>query len=103
MCVFLDRRGLTGQRGFLCLKTRGIDQPGVGRDSVAGFKNNEIAGDQLASWNRLEAPLPDDTRHRHRHLAQGCQRSLGAKLLDKPKHTVEKDDGHDGRRVEPIV
>ena len=46
--MFFSRQGFAGQSSFLDLQPGSFDQPHIGRNDLARFQNDNIAGNQLA-------------------------------------------------------
>ena len=75
-----------------------LDQPRVGRNGVAFFDEDDVAGHELARRDALPLAVPNDVGVRRRHLAQRRHRLFRARLLDVAHERVEQHDGEDRDR-----
>ena len=100
--LLLDRDRLAGERGLVDLEINGLDQPGVGRDPVAGGQSDNVAGDELAGRDVSLLPIPQHGGGGRGHLAQGLDGPLGAILLHKPEEHGEEHDHGDHQRLEAV-
>lgn len=58
--VFGNRLRFSGQRGFIDGKTVFVDQPDIGRDTVAGSECDNVSGDDVFSRNGHALAIADD-------------------------------------------
>ena len=93
------RHALAGQGRFVGLKIRRFDEPGVGRDLVAGFDQDDVAGNDVMGCDPLSLAVANDGGFRRGQRHQGPHGLLGARLLDEAEHRVQDDDRHDDDRL----
>ena len=96
--VLGDWHAFAGQRRFVGVEIGVFDDAGVGRDLVAGFDEDDVAGDDLARRNALALAVAHDGGFRRRQRHQCAHRFFGARLLDEAEHRVEHDDERDDDR-----
>ena len=75
------------------------DQARIGRNGVALFDEDDVAGDELRRRNAPPLAVADHVGVRGRHLAQRRHRLLGARLLNVAHDRVEQHDGEDRDRL----
>ena len=97
--VLGDRQALARQRGLGRLERRRFDQPRVGRNGVAFFDEDDVAGDDIRGGDAASLAAADDGGVRGRHRAQGRHRRFGARFLHVAHGGVEQDDGEDRDRL----
>ena len=97
------RRGLTGQSGLDALEGRRVQQPGVGRDQVAGFQHDDVTDDDVCSGNRSDLAVAPYLGLGRGHALERRDRFLGLELLDKADDRVEDDDGEDGEGIHQLT
>ena len=93
--ILRHRQAFARERRFCRLQRGGLDQPRVGRNGVAFFDENDVAGHELGRRDALSGAVSDDIGVRRRHLAQRRHCLLRAGLLDVAHERVEKHDGED--------
>ena len=93
------RHALAGQRRFVGPQICRLDDPGVGRNLVAGLDKDDIAGNDVVGCNPLPLPIANHGRFRRGQRHQGPHRFLRAHLLDEAEHGVQDDDRHDDDRL----
>jgi hypothetical protein len=79
--LFINRRGLAGQHGFVNHHPFGFDQRPVGGNSVAGLDSCDIARNQLRARQMNEPSLAHHPDHRRGHFLQPRERRFGFTLL----------------------
>ena len=78
---------------------RRLQEAQVGRDDVALFEEQDVAGHDLASRHEPHLAVAHDTSLRAGHPLEGVHGLLGAVLLDEADDAVEDDDGQDDQGV----
>jgi len=115
--VALGERGVGGERGGLLahrLRFAGeqrivgaqfmlLDEAQIGRQAIAGGKQDDIAGNQLAGVELLAMARPAD-RYRGRHAArQRSQRPFGLGFLPIADQCIDQHDAEDDAGVDPFA
>ncbi len=100
--VLGDRQRLAGQRRFVRLHARGLQQAQVRRHQVAAFQQHDVAPHQP-----LRRQLPQTTGAAHAaggdaEPAQRLHGAHGAQLADKADDGVERDHRQDGDGLDPV-
>ena len=94
----IDGDGLAGEGGFLDLQAGTFNETAVCRDTVAGFQNHDVAGNQLVGVHDDLSAVPQDFTGGRRHGLQGFDGGLGLALLEHTQHRVQRhhhqDDAH---------
>jgi len=85
--------------GLVDLQVHGLEQPSIGRDTVARLQQHDVAGHQLDRAQLLHVPLAPHAHDRRLHGAQRRQRLLGLVFLEEPQGRVEHDNREDHNRV----
>ena len=93
-----QRHALAGQGRFIGLEIRDFDKPGVGRNLVAGFDLDDVAGNEVMGRDALSLAVADDGRFGRGKCHQRAHRFLGARLLDEAERRVQGDDHQDDDR-----
>ncbi len=81
----------------------GGDDPGIGRNAVAGFQQQHVAGHEMRGLHQrglAVAAHPGDGRQ---HVLQRRQRGLGPMFLEKAEQGVDEDDDGDDHGVLEIA
>ncbi len=93
------RMRFAGQRRFGDFGRMGDEDAGVGRHAVAGFEQQNVAGNQVDGGNHGLVPGPAHPGNRRQHVAQGGQRRLGPVLLEEAEGGVDEDDDGDDHGI----
>ena len=99
MGLLVDGLGLTGEGRLAQTQLRHLQQPGIGRHSIAGLEPNHITGHQLFTRQPLPFAIAAQGDQRLGHLAQGQQGLLSLAFLEVAKQGIEPDDQHDRDRI----
>ena len=75
-----------------------MNQPRVGRDGVAFFDMEDVAGYKLSRRDTLLRAIANDVGVGCRHLSQRRYRFLCARFLNVAHDRVEQHDREDGNR-----
>ena len=104
--VLLQSRGLlrhrlrlAGQRGLDALERGRLQEPGIGRDQVAGFQREDVTGDDSRGRNRSDLPIASHLGLGRGQLLERRDGLLRVELLVEADDGVEDDDGEDGDGV----
>ena len=79
---------LAGESGLLDLEVGGQNQTPVGGDSVSGFHENHVTGNEVVGGDRLHLAVASHTTRCREHLLQGFEGGLGSILLDETDEGV---------------
>ena len=101
--MLADRLALAGQRALHHAQRGGLDEPAVGRDSVARLEQHDVAGDELFGADSVSIAVAHDGRSRCRELLERLEGLLGAVLLHEAEHAVEQQDREDRDRFEHLA
>ena len=93
------RLRLAGQRGLDALERGRFQEPGIGRDQVAGFQREDVTGDDSRGRNRSDLPVAPHLGLGRGHLLERRDGLLRVELLVEADDGVEDDDGEDGDGV----
>ena len=74
----------------------------IGRDDVAGFEHDHIAGHQFAGRDFAQRAAAADAHAGHRQLLKRGDCALGAVFLQEAQAAKEYHDGQDGHRLGPL-
>ena len=99
----IDRHGFAGKGGFLDFQGGAFQDPPVGRDGVAGFQQNDIAGDKVDRRQNDRFPIAQDLTGGGRHALQSLDRRFGLLLLDHAEESVEQNDNQNDDRFRPFA
>ena len=97
------RDGLAGQRRFVHLQLRDLDQPQVGGNLVAGLEQHDVARDQLLGRHLPHFAAAQHGGPRGGKLLQGRQGPVGAPGLHGADGGIEHDDHDDDDRVHHVA
>ena len=97
--VLRHRYALAGERSFVGLQVRNLDDPGVRRDLVAGFHQHDVAGHDLGRRDALALAVTHDCRLGRSQRHQRPHRLFGPRFLDETQHCIQHDDRHDDNRL----
>ena len=95
--------GFAGQCSLLCFQAGRVDQTAVGWNVISGFHLNEISRHQFTSGNRLKDAIADHAGRQHGEFSERRQRALGLVFLDETDDPIQQHNGHDGRRIHPVL
>ncbi len=95
--VLVYRQTFSGERGFRRLQRNRLDDPPVGRNRIAFFQDQDIAGDDFGGGDVLHLARPQHTRVRRRHAPQSGDGFLGLGLLGITEARVEQYNGQNGQ------
>ena len=76
-----DREALPRERRLLDLERGGHEDPAVGRDNVAGFHQDDVAGHEVARVDLDHLTVATDPGDRLHHLGEGLHALLGLRFL----------------------
>ena len=96
---FIHRRRFTGQWAFIDGQAVTLHQAQVGGDAVAGFEQQDIAGDKLCSLDHDRLTIPDDIGGRFGQFLQGGDGFFGALFVNDFDGVQDKDHHKDGDAV----
>ena len=96
------RLRLAGQRGLDAPERGRFQEPGIGRDQVAGFQREDIAGNDARGGNRSDLPVAPHLGLGRGHLLERRDGLLGLEFLVEADDGVEDDDGEDGDGVHHV-
>ena len=89
------RLRLAGQSGLVDAERMYVEESEIARDDVAGSEPDDVARDELDTWELPEASGPDDASRRRRQLLQRGHRLRGQALLPESDAGVEGQDHDD--------
>ena len=92
-----------GQCRFLDAQVGRFQQTEVGRDAVARFQADDVAGYQFGSVDLPPFPLAPELGARRQHLADAGQRRLSLAFLEETDDRVDDDDAENDPGVDPVV
>ncbi len=101
--LLFDRERFAGQRRLLDPQIALTQEPQVGRHTVAGLQQHDVAWHEL---RRGDSQLLAATPHRglgDDHLRQRLDGFLRLCLLDVADDGVEEHDAEDDRRIDPFA
>ena len=97
--VLAHRRALAGQRRFLRLERRRMNDPTVGRNDVARLHLHDVTGNHIGSRHQRERAVPHHLRLRNLQVRQRSHTRPRLQLLTRTEHNVEEDQQrHDDPR-----
>ena len=79
------------------------DYPGIGRNAVAGFEQQDVAGYQIDRLDLLYLTIATHARRRCQHVLQGGQCRFRAMLLKEAEGGIEQHDNADDDGVLEIA
>ena len=100
--VLLYRDGLAGKGGLLDLHGSALEHAAVGGNRVAGLKQHDVAGHELAGVQRDLLAIADDLGLGGTHLLKSGERLFALGLLDHAEGGVDDHDRHDDNHVGPL-
>ena len=99
--ALLHRMALAGEGGLVDLQIDRGDDATIGGDAVAGFHDDDVAGDQVDGGCGLELTIATDPGGGGQHALQRVERCFGAILLDEADGGVRQNHHqHHDRRLQ---
>ena len=77
----------------------GREHASIGRHTVAGFEQHQVARHQKRCANLVHASVTAHARDRRKHLLQGGERLFGPVFLPEAEHGVEQHHRQDHHRI----
>jgi len=87
---------LAGQGRLVHPQRLGVDEPGVGRDPVAGREFDQVAGHQVGDRDPLRLAVAQHHRRRRHHRGERVGGRVRPRLLGHRDGGVQHDDQQDG-------
>ena len=91
-----DRQAFTGECRLRGLQGGQLDQPAIGRNRVAFFDEDDVAGHDLRRGNAAPFAVADHRGIGGRHRPKCGNGRLGTRLLHVAHGGVQQDDRQDG-------
>ena len=79
------------------------EHAGIGRDAVAGFQQQDVAGHQISRVDLLDGTLAADAGARCQHVLQRSEGGFGTVFLEKTEGRIEQHDDSDDDGVLEIT
>lgn len=101
ICALVDREGLPGQRGFLCLQPIPADHYTVRREGLPRFHDGQIAGDDLGGADPPPQPVANDHGISRQYAAEPFDRRLrpAMKIEIHPQQRRDRGQEHHSVRI----
>ncbi|CAM5350569.1 hypothetical protein SSTU70S_00264 [Stutzerimonas stutzeri] len=101
--LFVDRKGFTGQQRLIDVAVARLDQPAIGGNQAAGGEFDDVAGDDFAGWQVLQAAVAPDVGATGHLLAQTLDRPVRADFVQAADQRTGQHDAQHDQRVQPVV
>ena len=101
--VFFRRNGFAGEGGFFDAEAGGLDEPHVGRHSVAVPEEYDVAADDIRRGDHALFAFPEHPRRGSGELRERRQGGLRFFLLHDADDRVDDDDGADDGGFRPFA
>ena len=98
---FVRGHGLAGQRRFFRAQVLDLDQPQIGWDLVAGFKEHDVARHELLRRDHRGLAVAQGSRLRREHVADRIERLLRPAFLNESEQAIDDHHRENDRRVQP--
>ena len=92
-----------GQHRLLDLEACGAQEPEVGGNAVARFRQHDVADHEAFGRNGQPPPVAQNRGLAGQHRADGLERLFSPPFLDESNHPVDDDDGEDHHGVESVA
>ena len=97
-----DGMRFAGQRRFIDGKAVDVDQADIGGHPVTGSEHDDVTRNEVFTENGHALAVPDDSRFKGEHFADGFKRAFGLAFLYEADDRVDQDDPKDDTGIDPV-
>jgi hypothetical protein len=101
--MFGDGQRLTRQGSLVHVQTLGLEQPGIGGDTISWGQDQHISRHQVAGPQGHRLTVAQDTSGGGAHLPQHLSGSAGLPLLPGAHRDIDADGSRDDSGIDSLA